>query len=191
MRVFSRLYGKALVWAGHRHAPWYLAGVSFAESSFFPLPPDVLLAPMVLARRESAWRYATVTTVASVIGGIVGYTLGMLAFDAIRPLIQDTEYWTYFLNAKTWFGEWGVWVVLIAGFSPIPYKVFTITAGTLSMSFLPFVVASAIGRGARFFLVSSIIRWGGERFERGLRDYIDHIGWLVVIAAALIYFFAQ
>ena len=191
MRLFSRLYEKALIWARHRHAPWYLVGVSFAESSFFPLPPDVLLAPMVLAHRQSAWRYAALATIASVIGGIAGYLIGSLAFDLIKPVLGEAGYWQYYLDAKAWFIQWGVWVILIAGFSPIPYKIFTITAGTLSMTFLPFVLASCVGRGARFFLVCAIIRWGGARMERVLRDYIDHIGWLVLLAAAVIYFFAQ
>jgi len=176
-------------WARHRHAPWYLGGVSFAESSFFPIPPDVMLAPMALARPEKAWRYALITTLASVAGGLLGYFIGLLAFSAIEPWLQSSRYWSAYETAIAWFGRWGVLAVFIAGFSPIPYKVFTIAAGALSMALLPFALASMVGRGARFFLVAALMRWGGARMEAQLRTHIDGLGWatvaLVVVGAAL------
>ncbi|MCB1876770.1 MAG: DedA family protein [Chromatiales bacterium] len=188
MRVFSALYTKTMQWSRHPKAPWYLGGLSFAESSFFPIPPDVMLAPMSLARPERAWFYAFLTTVASVVGGIAGYLIGLWAFEAIEPLLHEHGYYDKYLTAKAWFDDYGFWAVFVAGFSPIPYKVFTITAGAIAMSFLPFVLASLIGRGARFFLVSGLMAWGGERAERMLHQYVDRLGWLVVVAAVVGYF---
>ena len=135
-------------WAAHRHAQWYLAGLSFAESSFFPVPPDVMLAPMALANTHKAWRFALITTVFSVLGGAAGYAIGMFAFDLVQPLLEKAGYMDKYQLAVDWFKQWGIWVVFLAGFSPIPYKLFTIAAGVVSMAFLPFMVASLIGRGA-------------------------------------------
>ncbi|WP_374641694.1 YqaA family protein [Hydrogenophaga sp.] len=185
MKLFAPLYERAMQWARHRHAPWYLGGMSFAESSFFPIPPDVMLAPMALARPEKAWLYAWITTLASVAGGVFGYFIGLLAFDAIEPWLQTSRYWDAYQTATQWFDEWGVVAVFIAGFSPIPYKVFTIAAGALSMALLPFTLASVVGRGARFFLVAGLMRWGGARMEAQLRQHIDRLGWVTVALVAL------
>lgn len=188
MKLFSRFYDMVLSWARHRHATWYLAVMSFTESSFFPIPPDVMLAPMTLARPERAWYLATLTTVASVLGGVFGYLIGMFAFDLVEPWLHQFGYWETFQTTVEWFAEWGFWIVILAGFSPIPYKVFTIAAGTVGMVFIPFVLASIIGRGGRFFLVAGLIWWGGERMDRMLRSYIDRLGWLFVILAVIVYF---
>ncbi|WP_077288432.1 YqaA family protein [Cognaticolwellia aestuarii] len=188
MKIFSALYEWTLKWAEHKFAPRILALLTFAESVFFPIPPDVLLAPMVLAQREKAWRFATLTTVASVIGGVVGYGLGYMMFEPwIQPLITEFGYQARFDKAMLWFSEWGVWVVFIAGFSPIPYKLFTVSAGFLHMAFLPFLLASAIGRGMRFFLVAGVIRWGGAPMEKKIRQWVDVLGWLVVSAIVIAY----
>jgi len=187
MKLFSRSYEMVLRWASHRFATWYLGGLSFAEASFFPIPPDVMLVPMTLAQRERAWRYALVATLASALGGAFGYLIGMFAFDMIEPLLHEFGYWDRFQMAVAWFKAWGFWVVFLAGFSPIPYKVFTISAGTVGMTFVPFLLASFIGRGARFFLVAGLIRWGGERMDRLLRRYIDRLGWILVVLAIVIY----
>ena len=188
MRLFSRLYDLCLRWAGHRHAQYYLAGLSFAESSFFPIPPDVMLAPMVLARRERAWFYAALTTITSVLGGIAGYAIGWLAFELVEPWLHSLGYWERYLEVRAWFERWGFWAVLLAGFTPIPYKLFTIAAGVIAMPFLPFVFASLFGRGGRFFLVTGLIVLGGERMERMLRRHIDAIGWTLVGLAVVLYF---
>ncbi|MEK9785209.1 MAG: YqaA family protein [Gammaproteobacteria bacterium] len=181
MKIFSRLYDWVLGWAKHPRASRYLAALSFAESSFFPIPPDVMLAPMALARRDRAWWFAFITTVWSVLGGALGYLIGMFLFDVLaQPLISFYDASEAFATAQDKFKAHGVWIVFIAGFTPIPYKIFTISAGLASMAFFPFVVASLIGRGARFFLVSALIYFGGERFESGLRRYVDLIGWLVI-----------
>ncbi len=180
MKLFSPLYDRVMRWSRHRHAERYLAGLSFAESSFFPIPPDVLLAPMALGRPDRAWRFATVTTVASVLGGVLGYAIGWFAIEAIEPLLDEFGYREGYDRAVLWFQEYGFWAVLVAGFSPIPYKVFTIAAGALRM-FLPgFMVASALGRGARFFIVAGLIKWGGERMEHQLKRHVDTLGWLTV-----------
>ncbi len=187
MRIFSALYDRVMGWSKHRHAPRYLFALSFAESSFFPIPPDVMLAPMSLGQRDRAWFFAMLTTVASVLGGIAGYFIGVFAFDLIQPWLEGTKYWDQYLRAAQWFEEWGIWIVFLAGFSPIPYKVFTITAGVIAMAFVPFVLASLIGRGARFFMVSGLMVWGGEPMETALRRYIDIVGWVVVGAAVIAY----
>lgn len=185
--LFSKMYARVMEWALHRHAPRYLAGLSFAESSFFPVPPDVMLAPMALANPGKAWSYAFLTTLASVIGGIVGYLLGAFAFEIIEPMIRDAGYWPAYERAAAWFDAWGFWAIFLAGFSPIPYKIFTISAGVIGMSMPLFVVASAIGRGARFFMVAGLMVWGGERMEVILRKYIDRIGYVLVVVAVLAY----
>ncbi len=180
MRLFSPLYARAMQWARHRHAPAYLGTMSFAESSFFPVPPDVMLAPMCLARPERAWRFALLTTLASVAGGLAGYAIGYFAFESLAPWLQTTKYWASYQNAVQWFSDYGFWAVFIAGFSPIPYKVFTIAAGALSMALLPFTLASLVGRGARFYLVAGLMKWGGERMEAALHRYVDRLGWALV-----------
>ncbi len=186
MKWFSRIYDKVIIWSRHRHAPRYLAALSFSESSFFPIPPDVMLAPMVLANPHKAWNLALLTTVTSVLGGMLGYMIGMFSFELVEPLLQDAGYYPKYLLAKQWFDEWGFWAVFLAGFSPIPYKVFTITAGVISMTFIPFVLASAIGRGARFFLVAGLLYWGGASMENTLRKYIDIIGWVTVFLVVIL-----
>ncbi len=186
MRIFSALYARVMRWVRHPHATRYLALLGFAESSFFPVPPDVMLAPMSMARPKRALFLALLTTTASVLGGMAGYLIGMLAFDAIEPLLHQWGYFDHYLEARAWFDQWGFWAILLAGFSPIPYKVFTITAGVIGMPFVPFVLGSAAGRGARFFLVALLMAWGGERMEAGLHRWIDRLGWLTVGLVVLI-----
>ena len=181
MRIFSRLYDLVLSWAAHPKAPRYLAALSFAESSFFPIPPDVMLAPMVLAQRHRAWFFAALTTLWSVLGGVAGYLIGMFLFGLVaEPIIQFYDAQAGFDSAREQFQKHGIWIVFLAGFTPIPYKLFTISAGLAAMSLMPFVAASLIGRGARFFLLAGLIYTGGERFEAQLRRYADGIGWAVV-----------
>jgi membrane protein YqaA with SNARE-associated domain len=185
MRLFGPIYDRVLRWANHPHAERYLAALSFAESSFFPIPPDVLLAPMTLANPRRGWWLATLTTVGSVTGGLAGFAIGWFALDLIEPLLRELGYWDAYLTATEWFRRYGFWAVLVAGFSPVPYKVFTIAAGALRM-FLPgFVLASVLGRGGRFFLVAGILVIGGERMERRLRRNIDLLGWISVAVIAL------
>jgi membrane protein YqaA with SNARE-associated domain len=187
LKLFSLLYDRVLTWARHPHAERYLVALSFAESSFFPIPPDVMLAPMTLATPNRGWRLALATTIASVLGGVLGYAIGWFAFDAVEPWLRELGYWDAYRHSVEWFEKWGFFAVLIAGFSPIPYKVFTIAAGALNF-FLPlFVVASFIGRGSRFFLVAALLIWGGAPMERRLKQHIDKLGWATVAAVALAY----
>ncbi len=188
MKIFEPLFDRVLNWSRHPHAEWYLGGLSFAESSFFPIPPDVMLAPMVVARPERAWRLATLTTLCSVVGGLAGFALGVLAFDLLLPVIERFGYADAYEQARDWFGRWGFWAVLAAGFSPIPYKVFTIAAGAMAMPVAPFALASVVGRGARFFLVAGLLHWGGARFEALLRKYVEALGWLFVALLVVAYF---
>ena len=188
MRIFSRLYDRVLGWSRHAHAPWYLGGLSFAESSFFPVPPDVMLAPMSLAQPQKAWQFALLTTVTSILGGVLGYLIGVYAFGLVEPWLHQAGYWPAYIQVSEWFSTWGFWAVFMAGFSPIPYKLFTISAGVIGMSFIPFLLASAVGRGGRFFLVAGLMRWGGEKMERTLRLYIDRISWALVILLLVLYF---
>jgi membrane protein YqaA with SNARE-associated domain len=190
--IFSSLYLWTLHWAEHKFAPMVLAVLTFSESIFFPIPPDVLLAPMVLSKPEKAWRYAGLTTCASIIGGIVGYWLGYTLFEpVVQPLIDEFGYQARFDTVVTWFSDWGIWVVFIAGFSPVPYKLFTVSAGFLHMAIIPFILASAISRGLRFFLVAGVIQWGGAKMETKLRQWIDIIGWAMVALIILIYFLVR
>ena len=190
MKIFSTLYQWTLRWAEHQFAPRILAILTFAESIFFPIPPDVLLAPMVLAKPQKAWYFASLTTIASVLGGAVGFFLGYFMFEPwIQPIIVELGYQARFDKIMAWFEQWGVWVVFIAGFSPVPYKLFTVSAGFLHMAFLPFMLVSFIGRGMRFFLVAGLIKWGGAAMESKIRQYIDFLGWAVVLLIVLVYLF--
>ncbi|MDH5515496.1 MAG: DedA family protein [Gammaproteobacteria bacterium] len=189
MKIFTGLYDKCMQWSRHRYAVRYLSVLSFAESSFFPIPPDVMLAPMSMARPERALGYAAITTLASVIGGLFGYLIGAYGFELIQPWLQESHYWEKYLHARDWFERWGFWAILVAGFSPIPYKVFTIAAGTLGMNLPLFIAGSFLGRGGRFFLVSTLMAWGGPRMEENLRIWVEWLGWAVVVLAFGAYFY--
>ena len=146
-----------------------------------------MLAPMCLADRPKAWHFAFITTAASLAGGIAGYFIGFYLFESIEPWLQDSHYWDAYLKGREWFGQYGVWAVLIAGFSPVPYKIFTITAGVAMLNLPAFILASLIGRGTRFYLVAALIVAGGEKMEQMLPQYIERIGWgTVTIAVAII-----
>jgi membrane protein YqaA with SNARE-associated domain len=180
MNIFGPLYDRVIQWSKHRHAERYLAALSFSESSFFPIPVDVMLAPMCLANLGKAWRYAFIAMLFSVIGGVAGYFIGYGAFESIRPWLADSSYWAAYETSRDWFEHYGIWVVFVAGFSPIPYKVFTIAAGAAALNFPVFILASALGRGARFFLVAGLLVWGGVQFEVSLRKYVERVGWITV-----------
>lgn len=175
--MFRKLYDFCIKASQHKHADRYLVGVSVAEASFFPIPVDVMLAPMVMAERDRAWYLAFITTVASVVGGVLGYCIGLFAFDSIATWLEQSHYWGSYQIAVQWFADYGFWAMLLAGFSPIPFKVFTIAAGTVSMPLVPFVLACIVGRGARYALVAGLVRTAGPAFEKHLLKYIDRIGW--------------
>ncbi len=187
MRLFENLYRTVIRFSRSRHAPWYLSGLSFLESFILPFPPpDVMLAPMSLATPGKAMYFASLTLASSVVGGIVGYLIGAFLFDQIQPWLLVWGYQSAVDTVTLSFDQWAFWAVVIAGFSPVPYKIFTITAGALGLSFLPFVMASFIGRGARFFLVAWSLAKFGPAIESRLIAYIETVGWGIVAILVVI-----
>ena len=187
MKIFTALYDKTVQLAAHRHAQHYLFAVSFFESSFFPIPVDVMIAPMAIARPKMAVRIALIATVASVLGGLFGYFIGITLFEVIEPWLGG--YRPAYEEAQRLLTEHGFWIIFVAGFSPIPYKVFTIAAGVATLSLPVFFVASLLSRGLRFFLVSLIMARLGPIFEERLRHWMEWIGWLLVVVVALVLWF--
>lgn len=186
MQLFAPIYTAVIRFSRRRDAPYYLSALSFVESFILPFPPpDVMLAPMALAQPKRALHFATLTLVFSVLGGLVGYAIGAFLFDLAQPLIVEWGYAARFDTVMTWFDAWGFWAVLVAGFSPVPYKIFTIAAGVLHLALLPFVMASIIGRGARFFLLAWCLARFGPAIEARLIRYIEIIGWAVVVLLLL------
>ncbi len=193
MQLFAGIYNSVMRFSRRKNAPYYLSLLSFLESFVLPFPPpDVMLAPMVVARPVLALRFAALTLLFSVLGGLVGYLIGAFLFDIAQPLIVDWGYQARFETVMTWFTQWGFWAVLVAGFSPVPYKIFTIAAGVLNLAILPFVLASIIGRGTRFFLLAWCLGKFGPSIESRLIGYIELIGWGIVAAlllAILVFYF--
>lgn len=197
--LFSYLYEICIKLSKHRLAPWFLCADSFAESFFWPIPPDVMLAPMCLARPNRALRYALVTTVSSVLGAVCGYYLGYFIYD---PYVKDLIAWAgqsaNMAVVREWFTlRYGVLMVFAGAFTPIPYKIIAITCGVVAaesvqltgsagqLNLIYFVLVSLCGRGLRFYLEAGIIKLGGERMERAVRRYIDYLGWLCVALIVL------
>jgi membrane protein YqaA with SNARE-associated domain len=185
--IFTGLYNRCMIWAAHPHAERYLVGVSVFEAIFFPVPTALMLIPMVVSRPDKAMRLATLATVTSVLGGLFGYLLGYLAIAAIEPWIHQLGWWEKYMIAHSWFDEYGIWAVAIAGFTPIPFKMFTISAGAMSMALFPFVLASLVGRSAHFFLIALLMAWAGPKMEPTVRRYIEWLGWSVILIAIIAY----
>ena len=182
--MLKRLYDWVMALSAHRNAVWALAAVSFIESSVFPIPPDVLLIPMVLAARSKAWRIALVCTVSSVVGGMLGYAIGFYAFEALgKPLLELYGYVDKFAEFRATYNEWGAWAVFIAGITPFPYKVITIVSGLTALDIWIFVVASILARGLRFYIVAGLLWWYGEP----IRVFIEkRLGLLTVLFCVLL-----
>ena len=174
--MLRRLYDWTLDLAGHRHALWVLAAVAFIESSVFPVPPDVLIIPMVLAARGQAWRIAAVATVASVVGGGLGYLIGAALFETLgRPLLEFYGQMASFEEFRRIYDEWGAWIVAGAGFTPFPYKVVTIASGVADLDPVTFMAASAVSRGARFFLVAALLWKFGPPIRVFIEKYLPYL----------------
>ena len=175
--LFTRLYDTIMLWVKSRHAVSLLSTVSFAESFIFPIPPDLLLIPLSISNPKKAYYFAMLTTIFSVLGGVIGYLAGIYFAD----LFLSTLGWMFDEKSVEttieWMAEWGVMVVLISGFSPIPYKIFTVASGVIGLAFVPFLIASFLGRGMRFFLIGFIVSKGGDNLENKLRNYSEVIGW--------------
>lgn len=190
--MFESIYLGVMRFSRRREAPCYLSMLSFVESFILPFPPpDVMLAPMSLAQPSKAMQFASLTLFFSVLGGLVGYLIGAYLFELVEPYIVAWGYQARFETVIEWFRQWGFWAVLVAGFSPVPYKIFTIAAGLLNLALVPFVLASIIGRGLRFFLVAWCLARFGPAIEARLMHYIEFIGWTVVgllLVAIAIYY---
>ena len=181
--MFDTLYARVTALAQSRHAEASLAAVAFAESSFFPIPPDLLLAPMALAHPRRAWRFALIATIASVFGGILGYAIGALLYDTLGQwLINIYGYGAKMAALKETYAEWGWLVILVKGVTPIPYKLVTITSGLLAYNFPLFVALSVVTRGARFFLVAGALNWFGEPLRNAMeRNFAAVLGGFVAL----------
>ena len=188
MRLFKPLYEIALRWAAHPRAQAYLAGLSFVEAFIFPVAPEFMLAPMTLAKPVRWARFASISLAFSLLGSLVGYALGHFAFDALRPLLSDSGMLAHLdklvdeFRADAVTHPWkAFWLLVAAGFVPIPMKVASWACGIVGMPMLPFLAGIAVGRGKRVYLLCGLIRLGGERAEKAIHRWIEWIGWVVVI----------
>jgi membrane protein YqaA with SNARE-associated domain len=180
--MLRNLYHQVLALAASPRAGWWLAGVAFAEASFFPIPPDALLIPMALARPERAWRFALICTIASVAGGALGYLIGYAVFNQLAlPVLEFYGYGAKFAAFQEMYARWGVWVILIKGLTPIPYKIVTIASGAAKFNFWVFMAASAVTRGARFFIVATLLHFWGDK----VKDFIERRLTLVTTGVAV------
>ncbi|MFG1345636.1 YqaA family protein [Xanthobacter autotrophicus DSM 431] len=186
--MLRKLYDWIIAYSAKPSAPWALALVSFAESSVFPVPPDVLQVPMTLARPDKAWRYALIATVASVLGGLVGYAIGALLYESVGKFLIDLYgYGAKVDQFRAAYAHYGHWVILLKGLTPIPYKLVTITSGFAQYNLFWFVVLSIITRGARFFLLAALL----HHFGSSAREFIEKrlglvtLGLLAVVVLGL------
>lgn len=176
--MFRALYNWTLRVARHRHAVWAMAGVSFAESSFFPIPPDVMLVPMVLARRSQAYWIATVCTVASVAGGAFGYAIGYFLYDSLGVwLINLYGMHDAAAEYRNWYAEYGTWIILVKGLTPIPFKLVTIASGLAHFNFPLFLIMAAVTRGVRFFLMAALLKRFGKPIQRFIDERLTLVSW--------------
>ena len=194
MRLFKSLYEFALRWAVHPRAEYFLAGLSFVEAFIFPVAPEIMLAPMTLARPKLWARYATISLICSLLGSFVGYALGHFAFQLVRPLFEDLGWMPTLIEIIDRLHDQGAWktfgLLVVAGFIPIPLKIFTWASGVVGVPIPAFVAGMLVGRGKRVFAVCGAIRLGGERAERALHRWIEWIGWgvVVLIVGLVVYF---
>jgi membrane protein YqaA with SNARE-associated domain len=180
--MLRNLYHRVLALAASPGAPWWLAGIAFAEASFFPIPPDALLIPMALARPRRAWTFALICTLGSVCGGALGYYIGYAVFDQLaKPVLALYGYGDKFAAFQALYAKWGLWVILIKGMTPIPYKIVTIASGAAGFNFWVFMMASAITRGARFFIVATLLHFWGE----AVKEFIERRLTLVTTGVAV------
>jgi len=180
MKIFQPLFDRAIVWAKHPRAPWLLTLLSFVEAIFFPVPPELMMVPMCVAKPRSGFKYAGLSLLGSVLGMFVGYAIGYYALDWAMPFIEKMGYAGEFEHIKQEAADNGFWLLLIAGFTPVPFKIFTLASGAVGMPLMPFFLGALIGRGKRVFLVALAIRLGGEKAEATLRKYIEPIGWVAL-----------
>jgi membrane protein YqaA with SNARE-associated domain len=202
LKLFGPLYERTLIWARHRHAPALLTGMSFAEAIVFPVPPEVMLAPMALARPHRAVWLATLSLAGSLAGAVVGYLLGHFAYELVKPLFEALG-WMERIDAQVDYlreiaanSPWkAFWLLVLAGFTPIPLKIFTWASGIVGVPMLPFLASMVVGRGKRLYLIALAVRLGGTRAEAALRRFIEPIGWgalaLLALGAGWLFWRAQ
>ena len=184
LKMLRRLYDWTINLAGHRHAIIALALVALIESSIFPIPPDILLIPIVLAMRDRAWLAASVCTIASVIGGVLGYGIGFFMYEQIgKPILDLYNYTVKFSEFQNVYNQWGAWAVFFAGVTPFPYKVITILSGMTGLSLPVFILASIIARGARFFIITALL-W---KYGNPIQEFIERrLGALFILFVILL-----
>jgi membrane protein YqaA with SNARE-associated domain len=183
--MFRGLYDWTLRLANHRHAIRSMGMISFAESSFFPIPPDVMLVPMILARRDQAWLIATVCTLTSVAGGMLGYAIGYFLYDSVGQwLINLYGLQEGAVEFRSWYAEWGAAIILIKGLTPIPFKLVTIASGLAAFNFPLFVLTALITRGARFFLIAALLKRYGAPIQSFIEKRLNLIGFAFLAALA-------
>ena len=187
MKVFAPLYERALRWARHRNAPALLGVLSFVEAVFFPVMPEVMLAPMALSRPQRAFRYATISLACSLAGALVGYALGHYAYELVKPMFArlgwagHIEEQVAYLRDIAIESPWkAFWILVLAGFAPIPLKFFTWASGIVGVPLLPFMASMFIGRGKRVYLLAAAIKLGGVRAEAALHRWIEPVGWIAL-----------
>ena len=181
--MIRRLYDWTLTLAGRKNALAFLAVVAFVESSIFPIPPDVLILPMILATREKAWKIAAVATVASVLGGLAGYAIGLFLFETVgQPLVSLYGYADDFTQFQSLYQEWGAWIVFGAGLTPFPYKVITIASGAFALDPVVFVIASILARGLRFYVEAALL-W---KFGPPIKSFVEKRLGLVTVAVFIL-----
>lgn len=164
------VYDKTLNLASRENALWWLFAISFIESSFFPIPPDIMIIPMVLATPKHAYKIASTATLASVLGGYFGYIIGLYGFELIaKPLLEFYGYLPQFTKFENYYNEYGAWIVFGAGITPFPYKIITIASGAVHLNLIIFTIASILARGIRFFLIA----WLLKRFGAPMKDFIE------------------
>ena len=184
-KIIKSMYDWAMAISAKSNAVWALVIISFVESSFFPIPPDIFLIPLVLAQREKAFQLALYCTIASVLGGYFGYAIGFLLDDTVlTPILTNWGMIDAFNRFKEWYNEFGAWIVFMAGVTPFPYKVVTIASGAVDLNLFVFTVASIISRGMRFFLIAWLLyRWG-----KPMKEYIEkNLGWLSILFVVLLF----
>ena len=180
--MLRNFYHRVLALAASPAAPWWLAGIAFAEASFFPIPPDTLLIPMALAQPRRAWTFALICTIGSVCGGALGYFIGYAVFDQLaKPVLAFYGYGEKFAAFQALYAKWGLWVILIKGMTPIPYKIVTIASGAAKFNFGLFMMASTATRGARFFIVATLLHFWGD----AVKDFIERRLTLVTTGIAV------
>ena len=174
MNFFRFLYDWTLKKSSHPKAKWFLAIIAFSESSFFPIPPDIILIPMIIAKKTKAWLYAFICTFSSVLGGVTGYVIGYFFYTSIGILIVEAYGLSDSFNSfEQYYNNYGIWIVLGAGFTPFPFKFITIASGVFNLNIILFIIVSIFARGLRFYLIAILLFIFGERIKKIVDNYFN------------------